>query len=69
MKFVQALCVFVFGSLLVTQLGCGGSEQAPPATTNDINAYLEANPDAREKPEDVAGDEDQEIDASSESTE
>lgn len=47
---------FLFPVLLS---GCGGTETAgePNASTNDIQAYLDANPDAVEKPEDVAADE------------
>ena len=44
-------------------VGCTEQQEtvgAPEASTNEINAYLEANPDAKERPEDFAeGDEDE----------
>lgn len=52
--------LIVFGSLLfITLPGCGasGKEGEPNASTNEIQEYLKANPDAVEKPEDVAADE------------
>ncbi len=39
----------------------------PTATTNEIQAYLEANPDAIEKPEDRAADESAEFAAGDDS--
>ncbi|MEM1228711.1 MAG: hypothetical protein AAGJ40_23750 [Planctomycetota bacterium] len=58
LKLILVLC-----SLMLT-MGC--QEASTPVvgeSTNEIQAYLDANPDAIEKPEDVAADENAEFDA------
>ena len=46
-----------FSSLSLVGCGGEGGDPEPNTSTNDIQAFLDENPDAVEKPEDVPADE------------
>ncbi|WP_146399605.1 hypothetical protein [Planctomycetes bacterium CA13] len=55
------MCV-VLGLFFVT--GCGGGEVAPNATTNEIQSYLEENPDVAMRADDEPPEEQEQFEMS-----